>query len=589
MTELTVTPFSGPLAGQLGAAPQDGVRLYWLGQAGFVIEAAGRRILIDPYLSDSLAEKYQGRPFPHRRMMAAPMTAEEAGPVDLVLTTHQHTDHMDPATLRPIAALNPDCRFVAPRAALEEASRRIGAGAERIIAVDAGERISPLPGIAITAVRAAHESLERTPEGWHRFLGYVIEAGGVRVYHSGDTVFFDGLAEEVAGLRPDLALLPVNGRSRELAEAGIAGNLTLDEACELAGRIGAQDMIAHHYGMFDFNTADPAAIDAKAAAGNCAPRIHRAGTAVEYRLSKRSGGSSVPPRPRLSNAGNGNDNILEVARMKRDELRKSDRKVCELVLADPKRMLNATVAQAAKWAGVSQPTVIRFCTSIGCHGYQDFKLRLAQSLALGTPATHSVILDVDTPAEVAEKIFDYTITSLDWVRSRLDADAIARAVAILEKANRIEFFGFGASGIVARDAQQKFPLFGVPCGAETDAHQQIMLVSMLKPGDVVVVISNTGATLSIIETARRAREQGCAVIGLVGTNGPLVEFCDVVLMAETLENTNIYTPTISRIAALTVVDILSTAVALRRGKEHIERFSGMKRNLRYLRADTDKP
>lgn len=282
-----------------------------------------------------------------------------------------------------------------------------------------------------------------------------------------------------------------------------------------------------------------------------------------------------------------NNNILEVIRLKRGDLRKSDRKVAELVLADPKRVVNATIAEAAEWAEVSQPTVIRFCASIGCQGYQDFKLRLAQSLALGMSATHSVIDGNDSPAGVSEKIFDYTITSLDWVRNHLDPVAVGRAVDALAKANRIEFFGFGASGIVARDAQQKFPLFGVPCGAETDAHQQIMVVSSLKPGDVVVVISNTGATLAIIETARRARESGCQVIGIVGSDGPLVEFCDIVLMVETLENTNIYTPTISRIAALTVVDILSTSVALRRGDEHVEIFTRMKRNLRYLRMSNE--
>jgi DNA-binding MurR/RpiR family transcriptional regulator len=292
----------------------------------------------------------------------------------------------------------------------------------------------------------------------------------------------------------------------------------------------------------------------------------------------------MPPKPRLSDPANGSDNVLEVARMKRNELRKSDRKVCDVVLADPKRILNATVAETAEWAGVSQPTVIRFCTSIGCQGYQDFKLRLAQSLALGTPATHSVILDTDSSAEVAEKIFDYTITSLDWVRRHLDAGSIGRAVEMLEKANRIEFFGFGASGIVARDAQQKFPLFGVPCGAETDSHQQIMVVSMLKPGDVLVAISNTAATRSIIEAARLARERGCSVIGLVGMNGPLVDHCDTVIMVETLENTNIYTPTISRIAALAVIDVLSTAVALRRGAEHVDLFSQMKRLLAEVRT-----
>ena len=292
----------------------------------------------------------------------------------------------------------------------------------------------------------------------------------------------------------------------------------------------------------------------------------------------------MPPKPRISSPIDAIDNVLEVARKKRNELRKSDRKVCDVVLADPKRMLNATVAETAEWAGVSQPTVIRFCTSIGCQGYQDFKLRLAQSLALGTPATHSVILETDSPAEVAEKIFDYTITSLDWVRRHLDVTAISRAVDALENANRIEFFGFGASGIVARDAQQKFPMFDVPCGAETDSHQQIMVVSQLKPGDVVVAISNTGATRSIVEAAAMARARGCTVIGIVGMKGPLVDQCDIVILVETLENTNIYTPTISRIAALAVIDTLSTAVALRRGADHIERFTEMKRQLRYLRT-----
>jgi RpiR family transcriptional regulator, carbohydrate utilization regulator len=306
----------------------------------------------------------------------------------------------------------------------------------------------------------------------------------------------------------------------------------------------------------------------------------RACPALVHATSERP----MPPRPKISSQTNNSENILEVARKKHSELRKSDRKVCYVVLADPKRMLNATVAETAEWAGVSQPTVIRFCTSIGCQGYQDFKLRLAQSLALGTPATHSVILETDTPADVAEKIFDYTITSLDWVRRHIDVAAISIAIDALEKANRIEFFGFGASGIVARDAQQKFPMFGVPCGAESDSHQQIMVASQLKPGDVVVVISNTGATRSIIEVASLARARGTKVIGIMGMRGPLAEYCDIVLFIETLENTNIYTPTISRIAALAVIDILSTAVALRRGEDHIESFTEMKRQLRYLRT-----
>jgi RpiR family carbohydrate utilization transcriptional regulator len=271
----------------------------------------------------------------------------------------------------------------------------------------------------------------------------------------------------------------------------------------------------------------------------------------------------------------------------RQALRKSERKVADLVLAQPRRLLTATLAETAVMAGVSQPTVIRFCVAIGCTGFQDLKLRLAHSLALGTPATHSVLLETDQPEAIVEKIFDYTISSLDWARHHLDKSALAEAISVLEKARSIEFFGYGASGIVARDAQQKFPLFGVPCGAQVDTHQQIMVASMMQPGDVAVVISNTGRTRSIIEIAHVARASGAQVIGITGSASPLVDVCHIALVVESLDNTNIYTPTISRIAALVVVDVLSTAVALRRDSEHQLRFQIMKRRLNELRLDTE--
>ncbi len=276
-------------------------------------------------------------------------------------------------------------------------------------------------------------------------------------------------------------------------------------------------------------------------------------------------------------------NIIEIIRTMRGELRKSDRKVADVVLDDPKRIMNATVGETAALADVSQPTVLRFATAIGCNGFQDFKIRLAQSLALGTPATHSVLLDTDEPEVIAEKVFDYTMTSLDWARSKLDKSALHKAIDVLSDARSIVFFGFGASGIVARDAQQKFPLFGVPCGAELDSHQQLMVATMMNPGDVAFVISNTGTTRSIIEIARIARDNGATVICLTGSESPLTHYSDVALIVETLENTNMYTPTISRIAALVVIDILSTSVAMRRPEEDRARVSQMKRQLSDMR------
>ncbi len=155
-------------------------------------------------------------------------------------------------------------------------------------------------------------------------------------------------------------------------------------------------------------------------------------------------------------------------------------------------------------------------------------------------------------SSVIEKMFDYTITSLDWARNHLDPSAVEKAVALLRSANAIEFFGFGASGIVARDAQQKFPLFGVACGAQLDSHQQIMVASMMRPGDVAVAISNAGRTRSVVEIAKSARASGAKVIGVTGSNSPLAAERNVALIVEALDNTNIYTPTISRIAVLVV-------------------------------------
>ncbi|WP_374649901.1 MBL fold metallo-hydrolase [Dongia sp.] len=280
--DLEAIPFADGLAAQLAKPPADGLALYWLGQAGFVIDAGGYRLVIDPYLSDSLAEKYRGRLYPHRRMMAAPVTTGELVHVDLVLSTHQHTDHMDPATLRPLLAARPRVDLVAPVAAREEALKRSGLEAKRLRLIDAGERIEALPGVCVTATRAAHETLERDAQGHYRFLGYVIEIGGARIWHSGDTVPFDGMATEVAALKPDIALLPVNGRSAELLANGVPGNLALGEAIAIARDVGAKALIAHHFGMFSFNTADPAVID-RAVSVSDRPHLFRADLNTVYR------------------------------------------------------------------------------------------------------------------------------------------------------------------------------------------------------------------------------------------------------------------------------------------------------------------
>ena len=278
-------------------------------------------------------------------------------------------------------------------------------------------------------------------------------------------------------------------------------------------------------------------------------------------------------------------NVLELILVRLPSLRKSDRRVAEHILSDPQAALLATVAETARRASVSEPTVMRFCAALGFDGFQDFKIKLAHSVALGVPATQSVLAATDTPQELTDKVFDYTMTSLDWARSQLDAAAVSRAIDLLVAARRLEFIGFGASWIVAADAQQKFPLFGVPCGAYADSHQQFITASMMQPGDVLVAISNTGQTTTLLEAMGVARNAGATVIGISGrAGGRMGRLCDQLLVVETLENTDIYTPTISRLAALVLIDILAVGVAMRRGGGHQKRIAGMKKQLSAMRS-----
>ncbi|MCB1347768.1 MAG: MurR/RpiR family transcriptional regulator [Maritimibacter sp.] len=282
------------------------------------------------------------------------------------------------------------------------------------------------------------------------------------------------------------------------------------------------------------------------------------------------------------------DNLLELIVRQKADLRKSDQRVAEVVLDRPGEVVDMTLAMVARAAGVSEPTVIRFCTAIGCEGFRDMRVKLARSLAFARSTSHTAISDDDDLGTIITKIFDYNLSNLNWAQSHLDQERVAAAVDMLAGANRIEFFGFVASGIVARDAQQKFPLFGVPCGAAADAHQMFMTAEMLGPGDVAVAISNTGQTHEIVRTIEAAHRRGARTLGITGhADSPLAEVCDVALIVQTLENTDLFTPTVSRLSHLVVIDILSTAVSLRRGDRHHDRIAAMKAGLTRLRTNTE--
>ena len=265
-------------------------------------------------------------------------------------------------------------------------------------------------------------------------------------------------------------------------------------------------------------------------------------------------------------------------------LRPSERKVLKLVLKDPAGTMRMGMSVVASTAGVSEPTVMRFCNALGFDGFQAFKFALAQALAIGIPVTHSAIQLDDTVEAMALKIFDHTLSSLDRARRALDTRAVASAVQALLDARNVLFVGLGASGIIAQDALQQAVLFGVPCAAPIDLHQQFMTASMCGPGSVVVAISNTGRSTSILDIAAQGKRRGATLIGIAGGPSPLIDLADVGLVLRTFEDTDIYTPTVSRLAGLVLIDVLATAVAVHRGRDHLERLGEMKEALSSFRG-----
>lgn len=232
----------------------DEVRMWWLGQAGFALKHQDRLLLIDPYLSDSLAEKYRNAEFKHLRMTPAPIEPAAIRGCQFYLCTHAHTDHMDPGTIRGLRQESLPV-FVVPRAEINRAIER-GVPDGHVRGLNAGEALELARDLKVEAMAAAHERLETDANGNHKFLGYVISVAGLRLYHSGDCVPYDGLAQQLANMNIDVALLPINGRDAYRAARGVPGNFTLREAIELCTAAGIPQLIGHHFEMFDFNTID---------------------------------------------------------------------------------------------------------------------------------------------------------------------------------------------------------------------------------------------------------------------------------------------------------------------------------------------
>lgn len=263
----------------------------------------------------------------------------------------------------------------------------------------------------------------------------------------------------------------------------------------------------------------------------------------------------------------------------KDQMRRSERKVADCVLARPHEVINDSIATLASKADVSEPTVMRFCRTIGCSGFQEFKLKLAQSLVSGVPYVHSGVAPDDGPQELITKIFESAAASLLRTRSQLDPQRVGQAVDLLSHVRRLEIWGHGASGIVALDAQHKFFRLGPPVVAYTDAHIHAMSAALLEPGDAIIAVSHSGRSKELVASTRLARESGAAVIAITAADSPLAQTATVTLSPAVEEDTGSYIPMSSRIVDLAIIDVLAVGVALRRGPELAQRLEKTKRIL----------
>ena len=226
--------------------------LWWLGQSGYLLQWRGKRVLIDPYLSDSLTKKYAATDKPHIRMSELVIRPELFKGINIVTSSHNHTDHLDAETLKPVLNNNPAIKFVIPEANRQFVSERVGCEKDFPMGLTDGGQLT-IDGFTFHGIPAAHNELERDESGNCKYMGYVIQFEKYALYHSGDTLWFDNMVDLLKPFAVDLALLPINGNS---PERRVAGNLDCREAARLGKEIGAKKVIPCHYDLFTFNTAD---------------------------------------------------------------------------------------------------------------------------------------------------------------------------------------------------------------------------------------------------------------------------------------------------------------------------------------------
>ena len=274
--------------------------------------------------------------------------------------------------------------------------------------------------------------------------------------------------------------------------------------------------------------------------------------------------------------------LLDAIRTQMDALSRSERKVAPAVLDNPQLTISENITALARSAQVSEPTVVRFCRAVGCDGWHEFKLKLAQGLALAPSGRDETPLQDDLAEDLVSKICGRSVNTLLDLRNTLDPQAVQRALDILAAAAKIEFYGQGSSGLVAADAQHKFFRSGVPTVAYSDPHIHAISAALLEAGDAVVAISQRGGSTALLHSVQLARRAGADVIVIAPSGTPLAALAAVLLPVDLPVDTDPYRPITARLAHLVVIDILAVGLALRRGPDFRRRMEAAQKALQRI-------
>jgi L-ascorbate metabolism protein UlaG (beta-lactamase superfamily) len=262
----------------------DHPHLWWLGQSGFLIQWLGVHLLLDPYLSDSLTKKYANTDKPHVRMTERVIAPERLDFVDVVTSSHNHTDHLDGESLIPLLQANPNLTVIVSGANINFAAERLQVSPQRLTPIRAESQAIRVGPFIFHAIPSAHEALEQDEHGDHRYIGFLVQAGAWTIYHSGDCVLYEGLVDRLKNWKIDLALLPINGSD---PARGVAGNFSAEEAAQLGKHINAGLVIPCHYEMFEFNTVSPEGFVKSAEQAEQKYRLLKCGERLDLEINTR--------------------------------------------------------------------------------------------------------------------------------------------------------------------------------------------------------------------------------------------------------------------------------------------------------------